>query len=580
VSWNGYGSDVMKSALQKYIRRGILDKALYSAGELDLFKEAKEDRAEAIRSNFIHRLMIIYMEDVENITLLPELETLFTNVLEERKKVSRNTLQEEKWISRIVYLLTLSPKARICSHIRSIFSVKYRPVLSKYPSLQNLVAGIDTSGDKYSLLRDSLKSKSITSIYYAFQIDSSNEKIGNRKAVWFIFDQLEQYYSYTAIFRKWYKNELSNVKEGFLCWLTPMLVYLGVIKGTTPEETPYLENWDRNRRGEVIEIEDFVVDRHTKKGRNKGVVEFAEKGALVENEASFVNPIWKAFYEDTKRYEEGLPLKGYKINRMEVEESDEEEKKEIDSSTPVYEKNKRETERYEFLVRTQLTTSSSKMDVYFARRNGKLVVVKGPYEDKSSIEVLERNTAWKKQNGILYLPFVVEELIPDRWPEGIPLGARNKVDRSKPCWFIILDSLIYDIKTKKHFSKVWPETEVVDWEKIDLHFDYKKNPTEQELTDYVHGILYRYVRGVSDLADRNFLKSQGRVISIDEDIENRKVDLYTELKKNKAEFIRNWISDNYISLGIENWVALDSIELKRLQFIKSKENCLSLFKGN
>ena len=66
VTWNGYASDIMKSGLQKYIRRGLLDKAIYCAGELDLFKEA-DDNGETIRTNFLHRLMIIYMEDVENI---------------------------------------------------------------------------------------------------------------------------------------------------------------------------------------------------------------------------------------------------------------------------------------------------------------------------------------------------------------------------------------------------------------------------------------------------------------------------------------------------------------------------------
>jgi len=54
ITWNGYNSDVMKSGIQKYIRRGILEKALYCAGELDLFKEdTAADRGEVIRTNFL-----------------------------------------------------------------------------------------------------------------------------------------------------------------------------------------------------------------------------------------------------------------------------------------------------------------------------------------------------------------------------------------------------------------------------------------------------------------------------------------------------------------------------------------------
>jgi hypothetical protein len=58
VTWNGYPADVMKSGLQKYIRRGMIDKALYCAGELDLFKDApNEALGEGARTNFLHRLI-------------------------------------------------------------------------------------------------------------------------------------------------------------------------------------------------------------------------------------------------------------------------------------------------------------------------------------------------------------------------------------------------------------------------------------------------------------------------------------------------------------------------------------------
>ncbi len=67
-TWNNFCPDVMKSGLQKYIRRGMTEKALYCAGELDLMKHTPESaggkRAEGIRTNFLHRLMVIYIEDV------------------------------------------------------------------------------------------------------------------------------------------------------------------------------------------------------------------------------------------------------------------------------------------------------------------------------------------------------------------------------------------------------------------------------------------------------------------------------------------------------------------------------------
>jgi hypothetical protein len=567
ISWNGYGSDVMKSALQKYIRRGMPEKALYVAGELDLFKEAP-DRGETIRTNFLHRLMIIFLEDVENTSLLPEIHSLITKLFLERNNPERNKVLEEQWISRIVFLLTNSTKARVCSHIRAVFNDKYKPLLDEYPTLKTLNTTI-SKGDKYELLYHALRSKSLNAIYYAFQIDAASELVDRKRPVWVIFDQLKKFYPEMDIYIDWYKNHLGKMKEGFLCWLFPMLVYLGVI----PSEQPFDEQkidaqgyaWDRNRRGETIEIDSFVVDRHTKKGKDKDLVEFAIVGAHVENEASFVNQLWKRFYEDSKRYEEGQPVLGEPIERVPASA----------------ERALRETEVFEFVVRTQITTSSSKMDVYFARDStGKLVVVKGPYDNKKDLKVLLRNTKWKQRHNLPYIPFVIKQLIPDRWPEGIPLGARNAVDRTGPAWFIVFDAVVQDLVTKKHSSKLWPETEVVDWDAVSLHFDIKDRLTDREMEDYALALMFRYVRGVSDLADRNFLRAGGRVISIDEDIEKRHVNLYGELRKNKAAIMYKWFETHYDDLDAIEWESEDEEEKQRLKIVKNREKFLQLLKGN
>ena len=132
-----------------------------------------------------------------------------------------------------------------------------------------------------------------------------------------------------------------------------------------------------------------------------------------------------------------------------------------------------------------------------------------------------------------------------------------------------------------HSSKVWPLTEVIDWKKIPLHFDYEARPlTNQEWKDYVHALLFRYVVGISDLADRNFLMRNGRVISIDEDIEGHEVHLYKELKKNKAAAICTWVRTHYDELGLMSWKVKDEYnegEKLRLACIQDKNKCVSLF---
>ena len=64
ISWNGIEIDVLKSGLQKYIRRGIFDKALWCVYELNLFSEMitrtteKQSGLKALSTNLIHLLII------------------------------------------------------------------------------------------------------------------------------------------------------------------------------------------------------------------------------------------------------------------------------------------------------------------------------------------------------------------------------------------------------------------------------------------------------------------------------------------------------------------------------------------
>ena len=596
VTWNGYAADLMKSGLQKYIRRGQTDKALYCAGELDLFKEAQdEEKGEGVRTNFLHRLMVIYMEDVENVSLFPTIYHSMKELFTERTKPDRNKQKEERQISEVVRLLAASQKARMCSHIRAVFNPIYKAIHASYPSIHHLWTFIEknnatTLADYCKLFQTYLQEKNVLAVYYAFQIDQSTEKLTaplfrSKSPVWFIFHELVKRDEQVKLFVEWYKEHLGTIKESFLCWLFPLLHVLDIIpKG----EVPAVQeggNWDRNRAGEKIVIDDYVEDKHTSKGRGKGLVEFALRGSLVENQAGFVIPLWKQFYEDGKRMEDGVPILGQvPVVAPAV----------VPASVPAVQKPSAQKARrppiveetllessYPFLVRTQLVTMGSKMDVYLAKNPaGKLVVVKGPYQTRDEIDVLLSNTEWKKRHGLPYNHFEVKEMIPDRWPEGTPLGARNKIDRSRTAFFLIFDSYLQEneIRTKMHSSSLWPATEVVDWDQIPFHFDYKSRAlTDQEYRDYVHAVLFRYLLGISDFADRNFLMKDGRVISIDEDIENREIDLYKALQKNKAEFVYRWLLTHYDDLQVRGWQVKYPSQQAKLEEIQDRDRCLRLF---
>jgi hypothetical protein len=381
-------------------------------------------------------------------------------------------------------------------------------------------------------------------------------------------------------FVEWYKEHIGGMKEGFMCWLLPLLHELDIVPLGTADAVEIPSYVARNREGHKIEVDDYVLDKHTSKGRGKGLVEFALVGALVEPQADFVNPLWKQFYEDGKRYEEGVPILGESGAESEAMLHIPTIVRKTTVISPSDEKT--ETDAYDFLVRTQLTTMGTKMDVYFAKTSqGQLVVVKGPYASRAEIDVLERNTAWKRQHGLPYNNFSVQHLLPNRWPEGVPLGARNKVDRTRPAYFLVFESYLQesDLRTMMHSSTLWPATEVVDWKQIPFHFTHKARAlTNQEYTDYIHAILFRYLLGVSDFADRNFLMKDGRVISIDEDVEGRDIDLYATLQKNKAAFLHEWLQTHYERLGVSQWVVTNENQRGKLIEIQNKASCLALFR--
>ena len=595
ITWNNYPADIMKSGLQKYIRRSVLSKALYCAAELDLFKDAPNTKeAEGIRTNFLHRLMIIFMEDVENLALFDTIYTKMNQLFQERDKADRSKEKEAQWITEVVTLLVRSKKARACSHVRALFNPKYQPLHARYPSMNSLWSvGQNTLEHNCTMFKKHLKEKSLLAVQYAFWIEASEEKLPQKlfrssQPVWFIFHQLMNPLQVAKTervkkFVEWYKEHIGGMKEGFMCWLLPLLHELDVVPSGTAdagEIPPYVA---RNREGHTIEVDDYVLDKHTSKGRGKGLVEFALVGAWVEPQADFVNPLWKQFYEDGKRYEEGVALRPILGEVPSAEPSKEPTPVIVRKTTVISPSDeKTETDAYDFLVRTQLTTMGTKMDVYFAKtRQGHLFIVKGPYATRAEIDVLERNTAWKRQHGLPYNSFQVRHLLPNRWPEGVPLGARNKVDRSRPAYFLVFESYLQesDLRMMQHSSTLWPQTEVVDWKQIPFHFTYKARAlTQQEYTDYIHALLFRYLLGVSDFADRNFLMKDGRVISIDEDVEGRDIDLYATLQKNKAAFLHEWLKTNYEQLSVSQWVVTNINQRGKLEEIQNKASCLALFR--
>lgn len=118
---DGIGVDILKSALQKYIRRGNVQMALWVACRLDLF--CYVEGGKRIWTNFIHRLMIIFLEDIgfPGITHWHRIhEWLYLTCLRDRH---RDRPSEIRAIRSAIILMCNSEKARTCGHLKAYMSV-------------------------------------------------------------------------------------------------------------------------------------------------------------------------------------------------------------------------------------------------------------------------------------------------------------------------------------------------------------------------------------------------------------------------------------------------------------------------
>lgn len=517
-SLNGFSLDVLKSGLQKYIRRGNTEKAVFCAGELFFFSEAGKE-GERIITNFKHRLMVILLEDVCNLSLV-------SNCFLDIKAMTQES------VCGAIVKMCISDKARICSHARAVFTAP-KSLIQGSSYLKKVYEDIvqtntDLAGwcEKFSI---EFSNRKVSCVYYAFKIHYSEELLKKaykrrKKSSWFIFSILK-----IPIFEDLFL-ELQNLKEGFLCWLVPLLHALNYIPHGEVNETKEQFSFEANKSS-LIELDEFVFDKHTLQGKGSGRERFVQEGAFVFPEASFVVPEWKAVYEAKN-----------------------------DVCGELY-----ETKEYEFIIRAQLVTRRSGQDVYFAKdvHSQRIVVVKGPFEKEGIPQRVREFALIKKARGLPYLNFEVKKLIPDRWPEGTPLGLRNNVSRERASWFLVTDSLLTSFKEKEKSSKLWPSTTVVDFEEY-FHLDFE-SLTDGEMTDYVLNLLTRYEYGVGDLADRNFLHYNGRILSIDEEARKEEgISFQGELKKKRCAELVDWIEANY-----ENRL------VKRTAFSKSK--CICLF---
>ena len=222
---------------------------------------------------------------------------------------------------------------------------------------------------------------------------------------------------------RWYKSLHSErlLCPGTLCLL---LIFRKTIDWTPFEfdqaSSDQITEWYNLNMSEIrIEIDDFVIDKHTKMGKKagKGTITFALEGAYVANEDKrfLVIPFRRKY----------LAVRGVDIGTIDKLYPPVCVSKPILYFIPA---SQRESDCFILKCRAQLVTSRSKTDTYFAQKvtNGSGVFVKGPFLQRSDLEIpLVLNEFKKHLVHLSAQEMKVEWYIPNLFGK-TPLGVRNK----------------------------------------------------------------------------------------------------------------------------------------------------------
>ena len=237
-----------------------------------------------------------------------------------------------------------------------------------------------------------------------------------------------------------------------------------------------------------------------------------------------------------------------------------------------------ETELFDFKFRVQLVCKRVGQDTYFAKYKGRDVFVKGPYENERKIlpamQILELKRYFDGIEGIL---IEIVYAVPNRWPEGTPLGIRNSMtDRmNKKRVFMVCDDMNKgNYNLREHKSKLWPLTRVVDLNKGETVIPLDFNVVNESL---MLNCFYLFIVGIPDVAKLNFLfdKETEIVYGIDEDSFDKDVNFVKGFGKKNCEKVQNYIRENEEELKVKlrKWkVSLEENKNEIDNLIKIRKN--------
>jgi hypothetical protein len=273
--------DAVKSAIQKYARRGIRMKMLEAVTEMDSFSEFETTPSKAIRTNMINRLKVILFEDVSFSQI-----NAFITVIEKIKEWEEEGRTDNNTLAEIVAVIADAKKLRLPSYLRAMYGKQEECSIDKAAFL----SGIDNQ-----------KIECMEWIYHndeeALKMLSERNFPGKEHVL-------------PLITAEWKRLKPTKSKAGsnerFLFVIVPWLWIMyesdaefNECAGTNNKSFTKKEIIMAYKSTNVM-FDDYVYDVHTKEGKKKGktVEEFRQNGSFVTNE----DEVWLDKFEELKQH--------------------------------------------------------------------------------------------------------------------------------------------------------------------------------------------------------------------------------------------------------------------------------------
>ena len=416
-SYNGLNPSVLKSAVQKYIRKNF-EKGLWALIELDLFTLIENDNvyaeeqslkeslsvdtikmnAKKIRTNMINRLVVIMSEEISiNCWWLPiKMKELYEKWMQTREsEISR------KYLVKIFMLLIKSEKLRLISDLKTVYNIPPY-YLSDYNQLSKLhsqllnenkinLVDVDLTGlkatEKLKEFENCIQASDEKAFFWLSKlIEKENKDYVN--SIWNIVTNNSPVKDVTDCLKFFFTKMTHREKWIYLYHAILLIVHRKSVdfnETIKDEEELSIENiaeyYKKNLENQLIEIDDFVYDIHTGLKADNLKTKFALEGSIVVDEnKKFFNKEYRELYIKFKKMMDDNESKTGKKRKLDDDDAD------IKLESFGYKIKNIDSNQEDELIKlpqAQKRTSIYKKAVYVDQKN----IYKGPY-DATDIKLL------------------------------------------------------------------------------------------------------------------------------------------------------------------------------------------------